>query len=238
MILFGVNFNVYYLFLIKKPKDAILHEEMRYYFLVMFLAVTLITINIQDQFGGILEAFHHAAFQVGSLMTSTGFATTDYGLWPQFSQTILIITMFIGACAGSTGGGIKISRIVILVRMIKNEIFHLIHPKRVTQVRFGDRVVAKEIWRGIQVFLASYLCIFGVSLLLISLCDFDFLTNFTAVAATLNNTGLGFGKVGPTGSFGIFSDPAKWVLIFDMLAGRLEIFPMFVLLSPSTWKRG
>lgn len=238
MILFGINFNVYYLFLIKKPKDAIKHEEMRYYLLVIAAAVLLITWNIRGMFENLLQALHHAAFQVASIITTTGFATTDFNLWPEFSKTILVLLMFVGACAGSTGGGIKVSRIVILLKLVKNEISHLIHPKRVRQMYFEHHVVSKEILRAIQVFLISYLVIFGVSVLAISLCELDMTTNFTAVAATLNNIGPGLNMVGPTGNFAVFAAPAKWVLMFDMLAGRLEIFPMLVLLTPSTWKRG
>ena len=238
MILFGINFNVYYFFLIKKPKDAFKHEEMRYYLLIIFAAIGLITWNVRDMFDSLFDAFHHAAFQVASIITTTGFATTDFNLWPSFSKTILVLLMFVGACAGSTGGGIKVSRVVILFRMVKNEISHMIHPKRVIHVRFENRVIPKEVWRSVQVFLISYVVIFAVSVLAISLCNFDFTTNFTAVAATLNNIGPGLNAVGPTGNFGVFSAPAKWVLMFDMLAGRLEIFPMLVLMAPSTWKRG
>lgn len=238
MILFGVNFNVYYLFLIRRPREAMKHEEMRYYFLIIFAAIALITWNIWKIYGNLFEAFHQAAFQVASIITTTGFATTDFCLWPEFSQTILVLLMFIGACAGSTGGGMKVSRIVILMKLAKNEISHLVHPKRVRQVRFENRAISKEMWRAIQAFLTAYLGIFVFSMLVISLCELDFTTNFTAVATTLNNIGPGLNLVGPTGNFDVFSDPAKWVLMFDMLAGRLEIFPMLVFLAPSTWKRG
>lgn len=238
MILFGINFNVYYLFLIKKPKDALKHEEMRYYLIIILIAILLITWNVRGMFGSLPEAFQQAAFQVASIITTTGYATTDFGLWPVFSQSILVLLMFIGACAGSTGGGIKVSRIAILMKLVKNEISHLIHPKRVTQVRFEYRVISQEIWRSVQVFVISYLTIFAVSVLAISLCNLDFTTNFTAVAATLNNIGPGLGLVGPTGNFSVFANPAKWVLMFDMLAGRLEIFPMLVLLAAPAWKRG
>ena len=149
-----------------------------------------------------------------------------------------MLLMFVGACAGSTGGGIKVSRVVILLKMVKNEISHMIHPKRVTHVRFENHVISKEISRSVQVFLISYIAIFVVSVLSVSLCGLDLTTNFTAVAATLNNIGPGLNEVGPSGNFSVFADPAKWVLMFDMLAGRLEIFPMLVLLTPSTWKRG
>lgn len=238
MILFGINFNVYYLFLIRKPKDALKHEEMRYYLLIILAAIVLISWNVRGMFGSLAEAVQQTAFQVASIITTTGYATADFGMWPVFSQTILVLLMFIGACAGSTGGGIKVSRIAILMKLVKNEISHLIHPKRVTQVRFENRVISPEIWRSVQVFLISYLAIFAGSVLAISLCNLDFTTNFTAVAATLNNIGPGLGLVGPTGNFAVFSDPAKWVLMFDMLAGRLEIFPMLVLLAAPVWKRG
>lgn len=238
MILFGINFGVYHLFLDRKPKEAFLHEEMRYYLIIIAAAMILITWDVREMFGSLFEAFHHAAFQVGSIITTTGFATTDFNLWPGFSKTILVLLMFVGACAGSTGGGIKVSRIVILLKLVKNEISHLIHPKRVKHIYFEKHIVSKEVTRGIQVFLISYLLIFAGSVMLISLCELDLVTNFTAVAATLNNIGPGLELVGPTGNFSIFPAPAKWVLMFDMLAGRLEIFPMLVLLSPSTWKRG
>ncbi len=238
MILFGINFNVYYLLLIRKPKDALRYEEMRYYLLIIVAAVLLITWNVRGMFPSVWEALHHAAFQVGSIITTTGFATTDFNLWPAFSKTILVLLMFVGACAGSTGGGIKVSRIVILLKSIKNEISHLVHPKRVKQTYFEHHVLSKEVRKGVQVFLVAYLMIFSLSVLLISLCELDMTTNFTAVAATLNNIGPGLNMVGPTANFDVFSAPAKWVLIFDMLAGRLEIFPMLVLLAPSTWTRG
>lgn len=238
MILFGINFNVYYLFLIKKPGSALKNEEMRYYLLVIVLAIAMITWNIRGMFDSLAEALHQAAFQVASIITTTGYATTDFGLWPVFSQSILVLLMFIGACAGSTGGGIKVSRIVILFKLVKNEISHLMHPKRVTRIRFEQHVVSKEVIRAIQVFLISYLIIFSGSVLAISLCELDFTTNFTAVAATLNNIGPGLNLVGPTGNFAVFADPAKWILMFDMLAGRLEIFPMLVLMTAPVWKRG
>ncbi len=238
MILFGVNFNVYYLFLIRKGKDALCHEEMRYYLGIILVAIGLITWNIRGMFDSIWEALRQAAFQVASIITTTGFSTADFNLWPSFSKTILVVLMFVGACAGSTGGGIKVSRVVILWRSMKNEISHLLHPKRVTQVRFDGHVISPEVWHGVHVYLVSYLLIFVGSLLAISLCGFDFTTNFTAVAATLNNIGPGLNSVGPTENFALYSVGAKLVLMLDMLAGRLEIFPMLVLLSPATWRKG
>lgn len=237
MILFGVNFQVYHLILRGKPKAAMHHEEARYYFLIIFVAVALITWNVRGMFGSILEALQQVFFQVASIITTTGFATTDFNLWPGFSKTILVLLMFIGACAGSTGGGMKVSRIVILFRLIKNEIYYLLHPKRVTHVRFEHRAVSKETVRTVEVFLIVYILLFSGSVLLISLNELDLTTNFTAVAATLNNIGPGLELVGPTGNFSVFNGLSKWVLILDMLAGRLEIFPLLVLMAPSTWKR-
>ena len=237
MILFGINFNVYYLFFARKPMQALKHEEMRYYLGIILAAIVLITLNIRGSFQSLFEAFHHAAFQVASIITTTGYSTADFNLWPQFSKTILVMLMFVGACAGSTGGGIKVSRVVIMMKMVKNELSHLIHPKRVRQVNFESRVVNKEILRSISVFFIAYAMIYGASLLLISLDNLDFTTNFTAVAATLNNIGPGLNEVGPASNFAAYSQPAKFVLMFDMLAGRLELFPLLLLFTPYTWKR-
>ncbi len=237
MILFGVNFNVYYLIRARKPMQAFKHEEMRYYLGIILVAVLLITANIRGSFRSLFEAFHHAAFQVASIITTTGYSTVDFDLWPQFSKAILVILMFIGACAGSTGGGIKVSRVMIMLKMVKNELSHLIHPKRVRQVTFENHVVNKEVLRSISVFFIAYAIIYGVSALLISLDNLDFTTNFTAVAATLNNIGPGLNEVGPASNFAVYSQPAKFVLMFDMLAGRLELFPLLLLFTPYTWKR-
>lgn len=237
MILFGINFNVYYLLWTKKPLQALKHEEMRYYLGIILAAVLLITINIQKGFQSIFDAFHHAAFQVASIITTTGYSTTDFNQWPEFSKVILVLLMFMGACAGSTGGGIKVSRIVIMLKLVKNELSYLIHPKRVRQIHFENHVVNKDVLRSISVFFIAYAFIYGISVLLISLDGLGFTTNFTAVAATLNNIGPGLDQVGPTGNFAVYSQPAKYVLMFDMLAGRLELFPILLLFAPSTWKR-
>lgn len=237
MILFGVNFNVYYLIRVRKPMQAFKHEEMRYYLGIIVAAILLITINIRGSFQSLFEAFHHAAFQVASIITTTGFSTVDFNLWPEFSKAILVALMFVGACAGSTGGGIKVSRVMIMLKMVKNELSYLIHPKRVRQVTMEGRVVNKEILRSVSVFFIAYIVIFAASTLLVSLDNMDFTTNFTAVAATLNNIGPGLNEVGPAANFGVYCQPAKFVLMFDMLAGRLELFPLLLLFSPSTWKR-
>ena len=237
MILFGINFNVYYLLRVKKPMEACKHEEMRYYLGIIMIAVILITVNIRDSFSSLMEAFHHAAFQVASIITTTGYSTADFNLWPEFSRFILVLLMFVGACAGSTGGGIKVSRVIIMMKLVKNELSYLIHPKRVRQIHFEQHVVTKEVLRSISVFFIAYALIYGASVLLISLDNLDFTTNFTAVAATLNNIGPGLEQVGPVNNFSVFSQPAKIVLMFDMLAGRLELFPLLLLFTPSTWKR-
>ncbi len=237
MILFGINFNVYYLFWTKKPLQAIMCEELRYYLGIILGAIVLITINIYGGFTSILEAFHHAAFQVASIITTTGYSTVDFNQWSEFAKFVLVLLMFVGACAGSTGGGIKVSRIVIMLKLVKNELSHLIHPKRVRQIHFEKHVVTKDVLRSISVFFIAYAVIYGFSVLLISLNELDFTTNFTAVAATLNNIGPGLEQVGPTSNFSIYSQPAKYVLMFDMLAGRLELFPLLLLFTPATWKR-
>lgn len=237
MILFGVNFNVYYLIRARKPMQAFKHEEMRYYLGIILAAILLITINIRGSFQSLFEAFHHAAFQVASIITTTGFSTVDFNIWPEFSKAILVALMFVGACAGSTGGGIKVSRVMIMLKMVKNELSYLIHPKRVRQVTIESHVVNKEVLRSISVYFIAYIVIFAASTLLVSLDNLDFTTNFTAVAATLNNIGPGLNEVGPAANFDVYCQPVKFVLMFDMLAGRLELFPLLLLFSPSTWKR-
>ena len=237
MILFGVNFNVYYLFLIRKPKDALRCEEMRGYLGIILVSTLLITWNIRGMFPNILTALRHAAFQVGSIITTTGYSTTDFDLWPGFSKTSLVSLMFIGACAGSTGGGIKVSRIAIAVKTVNKELSSLIHPRNVKVLKYEGKPIEHTVLRSINTYLVAYILIFVVSLLLISLDNFDLTTNFTAIAATLNNIGPGLEKVGPTCNFGIFSPFNKYILMFDMLAGRLELFPMLLLFSPRTWMR-
>ncbi len=235
MILFGVNFNVYYLLLKRKWKAALQSLEVRAYFGIILASIVLITINISGMFSSVFEAFHHAAFQVGTIITTTGFMTTDFDLWPSFSKTILVLLMFIGACAGSTGGGIKVSRVLILFKSILKELDVIVHPHNVKKLKMDGRVVEHSVLRSVNVFMASYIMIFAVSLLLISIDNFDFTTNFTAVAAAMNNIGPGLSMVGPTKNFSMFSDFSKIVLTFDMLVGRLELFPMLILFSKNTW---
>lgn len=237
MILFGVNFNIYYLFLIKKPKDAFRSEEVRSYLGIILASVLLIAWNTRGMFGTILQALHHGAFQVASIITTTGFSTVDFDLWPSFSKAILVCLMFVGACAGSTGGGIKVSRIAIAVKTVKKELSFLIHPRSIKVLKFEGKTIEHTVLRSINTYLIAYLLIFVSSILLISLNSFDLVTNFTAVAATLNNIGPGLSQVGPTCNFSMFSPGTKIVLMFDMLAGRLELFPMLLLFSPKTWMK-
>ncbi len=237
MILFGVNFNAYYFFACRKPKEAFKMSEVRVYLGIIFTSIVLITVNITGMFESVAKAFQQAAFQVGSIITTTGFATADFNQWPSFSKTILVMLMFIGACAGSTGGGMKVSRVIILFKSIAKELDVVVHPHHVRKVKLDGRVVEHAVIRSVNVFLASYVIVFALSVLLISLDNFDFTTNFTAVAATINNIGPGLEIVGPTGNFSTFSNFSKLILTFDMLVGRLELFPMLVLFARRTWSK-
>ena len=228
MILFGINFNAYFLILIRKFRQAWESEEVRAYLLIIAAATLAITFNVRGYFSSFAQAFQQTIFQVASIITTTGYATTNFDLWPEFSKGILVLLMFCGACAGSTGGGMKVSRLCIMAKTVMKELAFIIHPRNVRKTRFEGKTVEHEVLRSINVFLVAYLGIFVLSVMLISLDNFDFATNFTAVAATLNNIGPGLAKVGPTQNFGIYSNFSKLVLAFDMLAGRLEIFPMLV----------
>ena len=237
MILFGVNFNFYFFLLMRKIGQAFKMQEVRAYFLIIASAVGIITVNTVSLCGNALQAFQDAAFQVGSVITTTGYATVDFDKWPQLSRTIMVLLMFIGACAGSTGGGIKVSRVLILLKSVKKELKQYLHPSVVEKIKMDGKIVEHEVVRSTNVFMVAYVLIFAVSVLLISLDEYDLVTNFTAVTATFNNIGPGLALVGPTGNFGFFSNFSKLVLIFDMLAGRLEIFPLLLLFSRETWKR-
>lgn len=237
MVLFGVNFSVYFLILVKKPKQAFMCEEARIYFAIIFVATLVIGIDIRENFSSIWVAFQQAFFQVGSVITTTGFATCDYNLWPTFSRTILIFIMFVGACAGSTGGGIKVSRIVIALKNVKNEIGTFIHPKSIRNIRFEGKKVNSDIVCSINTYLVIYMIIYIVSWIIISLENYSFETTFTSVAAMLNNVGPGLDAVGPVENFSQFNPLSKCVMMFDMLAGRLELIPMLILFTPSIWKK-
>ncbi len=235
MILFGVNFNVYFLLLRRHLRQALRYEEARWYAIIIGISTLMICLNTLHLFTTIEQAFRHALFQVGSIITTTGYASTDFNLFPAFSKVLLVGLMFIGACAGSTGGGIKVSRIVILFKSAFNEMSRIIHPRTIKKIRMERKVVEHGTIRSINTFMISYTLIFVASILIISLDNFDFSTNFSGVAATLNNIGPGIGEIGPTGNYSAFSTLSKLVFCFDMLAGRLELFPILVLISPEIW---
>lgn len=236
MLLFSINFNSYYLILKLKLRDAI-NSEVKTFIVIVLAAIGIITLNIYQSYGSIGEALRHASFTVSSLISTTGFATEDFDLWPSLSKAVLVLIMFIGACAGSTGGGMKVSRIIIAFKGFLRELYTLIHPKQVKAITIDKRPVDREVVRSVNAYLACYALVFISSLLLITLDDFDLVTNFTAVTATINNIGPGLAIVGPTANFANFSNISKLVLTFDMIAGRLELFPMLILLSPATWKK-
>lgn len=237
MILSGVNYTVYFCLLRRQLKEALSIEEFKWYIIIILASAGVITWNIHGMYPSLSESVRHAFFQVGSIITTTGFSTVDFDRWPQLSKTILILLMFSGACAGSTGGGIKVSRLLILMKSIKKELSMIIHPRMVKKISMDGHTLADETLRSTSVYIAVYFSLMFASILLIGIDEFDFTTNFTAVLATFNNIGPGLGMVGPAHNFSIFSPFSKCVLIFDMLAGRLELFPMLILFMPSCWKK-
>lgn len=237
MILFGVNFNIYFLLILREFKPIWKNEELRAYLLIIATATAAITANIFHLYGNVLKAFRYAVFQVASIITTTGYATADFVKWPMFSQCILMILMIIGAMASSTGGGIKVSRLLIALKVIKREIKQMAHPKSVCIIRVSGKKMNPDIVRKVSVYLVSYAAVAFGSMLVISLDDMDFATTFSSVLTTLNNIGPGISKVGPTGNFADFSILSKLMFCIDMLAGRLELFPFMMLLTASAWKK-
>ena len=237
MILFGINFNLYFLLLLKNWKSALKNEELRAYLGIIAAAIAIITGNILNIYENVFHAFRYAAFQVASVITTTGFYTADYELWPELSKAVLLTVMFIGACAGSTGGGIKVCRFVILCKSIRQEIRKILHPNVVTMVKINGKKVNNDTMKGINTFFAAYIFILVISVLIVSIDNFDFATSFSGVLTTINNVGPGISKVGPVENFHMFSPLSKLVFCFDMLVGRLEIFPYLLLLSPDLWRR-
>ena len=235
MMLFGINVNLYFLVLVGRGRQALKSEELRTYLGVIAAATLLIVLNTRTAGVRLGDTVRHAFFQVSSIITTTGFATCDFDLWPSLSKCVLVLLMLIGACAGSTGGGIKISRVLILIKRAGEELHKFIFPNSVTKIRLEKKILDREVIHTTSAFLIVYVFIFAVSTLLVSIEGHDLETCFTAVAATFNNIGPGLSIVGPTRNFGFFSDFTKYVLIFDMLAGRLELFPMLILFSPRTW---
>lgn len=238
MFLFGINFALYFQLLEGNVKNFFKNEELRYYFIIVFSSIVLITINILGINGGnIAKSVRDSAFQVSSVITTTGYATTDFNLWPTFSKIILLILMFMGAMAGSTGGGIKTIRVVIMFKAIKREINKLLHPRRVQSVKIDGRTIEENTISGVFLFIGAYAIVGLIAIFIVALDNFDFTTTITSVIATLSNIGPGLELVGPTGNFGMFSGLSKVVLSFCMLAGRLEFYPMLILFSPSLWRK-
>lgn len=238
MILFGINFNLFYLVLLKNFKRIFKSEELRTYIKIIAVAIALITWNIQGMYGGVLKSFRYASFQVATIITTTGFMTADFNLWPTFSKAILLSLMIIGACAGSTGGGVKVSRVLITFKYIKSEIKKVIHPRSISNITMDEKLIDDTMTKNVSAYLLIYLVIMAVSFILITLNEFDIETSLTSVITCLNNVGPGLGNlVGPTGNFSTFSPFSKLVLTLDMLLGRLEIFPILFLFSPRIFKR-
>ena len=236
MILFGVNFSCYYLLLIRQWKSVVTDEEVRLYFGIILASIALIALNTRSLYGSLEETIRHTAFQVGSIITTTGYATVDFDLWPSFSKTILLSLMVVGACAGSTGGGLKVARLLLLLKGVRRNIRRMLNPRRVEVVRNNGTVVDEKILDNTNAYFAAYVLIIFAVFIIISLDGFSVATNFSAVLCTFNNIGPGLEAVGPTCNFAAFSPLSKLVLSWAMLAGRLEIFPMLVLFSRNTWK--
>ena len=237
MILFGINFNAYFLILMKRAKQLRYAEEVWGYLAIIGVSIAAIAWNIRHLYGTLEETLRHAAFQVATIITTTGYSTTDFDQWPEFSRTILVILMFIGACAGSTGGGLKVSRVLILCKTIRQEFHYFLHPREVRVLRMEGRPLEGDTVRSVNVYLVTYVLMFTASVLLVSLDNKDLITTFTAVATTFNNVGPGLAGVGPLQNFSHFSDFSKIIMTFDMLAGRLELFPVLLIFFPRTWKR-
>lgn len=235
MILFGVNFNFYYFIIFRQFGKAVKMEEVRAYILVILAAIGIIFADVVRIYDTAMEALSKSAFQVASIITTTGFSTADFDKWAASSKTVLVVLMFIGACAGSTGGGIKVSRFVVVLKTIQKEVHSYLHPKSIKKVTLDGKPVEHYTLRATNVYFITFIVLFVISLLLLSFENFDLTTNFTAVAATINNIGPGLELVGPTKNFSCFSTLSKYVLMFDMLAGRLELFPMLILFNPRLW---
>lgn len=237
LFLFGINFNLYFLLLIKKFKSVFSSEELWAYVSIVLVSIGVITYNIYSQFGSFSESIRHAAFQTMTVASTAGFSSCDFNLWPELSKSVLMILMLIGACAGSTAGGLKISRLILLFKSVKRELKRLLHPRSVSTVRFEGKRVGEQTTNGVAIYLAMYMAIILTVFLLISFEPLSFETRFTSVIACFNNVGPGLGDVGPTGNYNCYTDFSKIILSFSMLLGRLEIYPLIIALSPSAWSR-
>lgn len=237
MFLFGVNFNLYYLVLIGHVGEALKSEELRWYLIITGVSTALIAADIYEIFGSVGDSVRYAFFQVTTVMSTTGFATSDYNTWPALSKVILVLLMFCGACVGSTTGGIKVGRIILLVKSGLREIKYMLHPRAVVAVRSEGKPVERDVLRGANSYMIVYIMLFTASLFLVEMVEeCDLVTGFTAVSACLNNVGPGLGEVGPAGNFAALTPFTKILLSIDMLAGRLEIFPLLMLFAPTTWR--
>jgi len=237
MLLFGVNFNLYYLMILRDFKSIWKNEELRYYVAIIVVSVVLITGNIYSMYPTFESAFRHAVFQVAAIITTTGFATANFDLWPEFSKTLIFCLTILGACAGSTGGGLKVSRLIILLKLAYREIKHIVHPRSVNLIKLDGYKVDEDVIRGVTGYLVVYLLLLLGSFILISFDNYDFTTSLTSVVTCLGNVGPGFAMVGPVENFSFFSGFSKLVLCMDMLLGRLEIFPIIMLFAPSIWRK-
>jgi trk system potassium uptake protein TrkH len=237
MILFGINFSCYYLLLLRQFGSVFKDEELRVYVCVILVSIVLIVLNVRGMYPTLEETVRHSAFQVGSIITTTGYSTVDFDQWPSFSKTILLLLMVSGACAGSTGGGMKVARILLLFKGLRRNIRQMLNPRKVEVVRNNGAAVDEKILANTNAYLAAYVIIIFAVFLIISLDGYSAGTNFSAVLCTFNNIGPGLEAVGPMCNFAGYSDLSKLVLTWAMLAGRLEIFPILVLFSKNTWKR-
>ncbi len=237
MLLFGVNFSCYFMLFIRQVRNVVKDEELRFYLGVVVSSILLIAWNISGMYASFGESLRHAAFQVSSIITTTGFATTDFDLWPSFSKAILLGLMIVGACAGSTGGGFKCGRTLLLIKSLRRNVRQILHPQKVQVVRVNGQMVREGVLDNMNAYLAAYAFIVVFSFIVISIDGFSTMTNFSAVLACFNNIGPGLESVGPTCNFSGYSVLSKLLLIVDMLAGRLEIFPILILFSKSTWIR-
>lgn len=235
MLLFGVNFNLYYFMLMKKFKTVIKSEELIAYILIVVASVGAITLNILPRFGTFSESLRQAAFQVSSIITTTGYSTDDFNQWPTFSKTIILLLMFIGGCAGSTAGGFKVSRVVLIMKKVKRELQKLLHPRSVSVIRFEGKRIDEATMTSLGSYLGIYALFFCVFVFILGFENFDLESNISVVASCFNNIGPALGIAGPASSYAMYSPFSKVVLSLAMLLGRLEIFPLIITLSPSTW---
>lgn len=236
MTLFAINFNTYFFLIHAKIREAFTTEVL-VFLGIAATSTVVIALNINSIYMNMGDSFRHSAFTVASIMSTTGFSTEDFNVWPELSRSLIVMLMFVGGCAGSTSGGIKVSRILILFKSMGKELELLVHPKQVKKIKIDGHTIEHEVVRSVNVYMVGYVLVFAISMVVLSFDEMDLITNFTAVASAINNVGPGLDLVGPASNFSVFSEPVKLVLIFDMLTGRLELFPILLLFSPATWKK-